>query len=281
MLAFADLSPLVPEGTWALLDQSEKGRESRLELAGRLADRLYEIIPRLAPDERRLLLQLRRDLHNDRLPQNPALTILENKVDDSGRQLLDQWRQSRLADEELLAAATDRLVVDLETARNQLRDVATSEYFLRGIQLSGSNLYRDVWSYINREQPEARPFLKKLRQTENTIIRYAYRMSLRTSPFGCFTEIGAQPWLRPASTENSGERRHVVTLSRGLLTWMVYELRRIEGSEQFLMLRLNNTLQRIDNQFEAFTRGMDGGSKADWGESFIKVQSIGAVVLII
>ncbi|HEU4768911.1 MAG TPA: lantibiotic dehydratase, partial [Pyrinomonadaceae bacterium] len=281
MLAFADLSSLVPQATWELLDRSAKGRESRLELADQLADRLYVIIPRLAPDERRGLLQLRRDLHNDRLPQTAALTLLENKLDDSGRQILDQWRQSRLADEELRTTATDRLVVDLETARTRLKEVATSEYFLRGVQLSGSNLYRDVRSYLNREQPAARPFSKKLRQTENTIIRYAYRMSLRTSPFGCFTEIGAQPWLHAASTENSGERRHVVTLSRGLLTWMVYELRRIEGSEQFLMLRLNNTLQRVDNQFEAFTRGMDGGSNAYWGESFIKVQGIGPVALII
>jgi len=280
MLPFADLSTLVPKSTWTLLEQSAKGRESRLELADRLADRLYEIIPRLAPDERRLLLQLRRDLHNDRLPQNVAVKILESKLDDSGRQFLDQWQQSRLADEKLLETANDRLVLDLQTARRHLRDVATTEYFLRGIQLSGSNLYRDVRSYIDREQPEARPFSKKLRQTENTITRYAYRMSLRTSPFGCFTEIGAQPWLG-SSTEKPGERRHVITLSRGLLTWMVYELRRIEGSEQFLMLRLNNTLQRIDDQFEAFTRGMDGGSNAYWGESFVKVKNIGAVALLI
>ncbi|HEU4711113.1 MAG TPA: lantibiotic dehydratase [Pyrinomonadaceae bacterium] len=280
MLPFVDLRALVPEGTWQLLDQSAKGRECRLELADKLADRLFEIIPRLVPDERRLLLKLRRDLHNDRLPQDTALKILDAKLDDSGRQLVDQWRQSRLADEQLLKAATDQLVSDLQTARKQLKDVASTEYFLRGIQLSGSNLYRDVRSYINREQPEARPSIKKLRQTENTVTRYAYRMSLRTSPFGCFTEIGAQPWL-PSSTTSSGERRHVITLSRGLLTWMVYELRNLEGSEQLLMLRLNNTLQRIDDQFEAFTRGMDGGSNAYWGESFVKVKNIGPVALLI
>ncbi|HWF89777.1 MAG TPA: lantibiotic dehydratase [Pyrinomonadaceae bacterium] len=286
MLAFADLKPLVPEGTWALLDESLKARTSRLELADRLADRLHQIVSDLGPDggrdQRRHLLQLRRDLHNDRLPHHTALTIVADLLDDSGLELLEQWQQSRLAGEKLLADATDRLSIELKTARDRIRDVAANDYFLRGIQLSGSGLYRDVRSYIYRQQSEAPPAAKKLRQTENTIIRYAYRMSLRTSPFGCFTEIGAQPWLSAATTnDNSAQRRHVVCLSRGLLTWMVYELRNIEGSEQFLMLRLNNTLQRIDNQFEAFTRGMDGGANGYWGESFMRVQNIGAVAMIV
>ncbi|HSE37982.1 MAG TPA: lantibiotic dehydratase, partial [Blastocatellia bacterium] len=283
MLPFAELDPLVPEETWSLLDQSVEGRTARLELAERLADRLYQIIPRLGGDERRQLLQLRRDLHNDRVPQETALTILRNLFDDSGRQLLDEWLQSRLAVDQLLAAATDRLGIDLNEARGRLGEVAANEYFLRGIQLSGSNLYRDVQSYIKYiEQRATSQFTKKLRQTESTIIRYAYRMSLRTSPFGCFTEIGAQPWQQlPAADETSAERRHLVCLSRGLLTWMGSELRHIDGSERFLMLRLNNTLQPIDNQFEAFMRGMDGGAHGYWGESFIKVQNIGAVAMII
>src|SRR5690242_7825569 len=104
MLAFADLNPLVPEGTWTLLDHSAQARASRLELADRIADRVHEIISRLGPDgardDRRLLLQLRRDLHNDRLPQHTALSILDNLLDHDGRLLLEQWRQSRLAAEQ-------------------------------------------------------------------------------------------------------------------------------------------------------------------------------------
>src|ERR1051325_7078394 len=147
MLAFADLNPLVPEGTWSLLDQSAQARASRLELADRIADRVHEIISRLGPDaardERRLLLQLRRDLHNDRLPQHTALSILDNLLDHDGRLLLEQWRQSRVAAEQLLADATDRLVTELKSARDRIRDVSANDYFLRGIQLSGSGLYRD------------------------------------------------------------------------------------------------------------------------------------------
>jgi hypothetical protein len=162
--------------------------------------------------------------------------------------------------------------------------VAANEYFLKGIQLSGAKLSQNVREYIAHiHQPEGQPWTKKLRQTENMIIRYAYRMALRTSPFGAFTEIGAQPWLsldNPAEEDAVG-RRHLVRLSRSLLVWMASELRRIDGSDRLFLLRLNNTLQLVDDRLEAFNRGMEGQKHAYWGEGFTNVRSAGPVAVII
>jgi Lantibiotic dehydratase, N terminus len=287
MLPLSELKSLVPAGTWELLDKSEKLSVGRKAWAVSLADHLSRVVPALDPGDRqlrKLVLQLRRDIHNDRIPEEAAIAEVKCCMDDAAQALLEQWQGSRLAGEALQTAAQARLADELKAARSSLAKLAANEYLLKGIQLSGDNLYRDVRSYIGHfRDADARPWTKKLRQTESTIIRYAYRMALRTSPFGTFTEIGAQPWRSPAGPVLAGltERRSLIRLSRNLLVWMALALRRIEGSNDLFQLRLNNTLQVLENHIEGFTRGIEGGSHAYWGEGFINVRIIGPVVALV
>jgi len=287
MLPFSSLASLAPADAWALLDQSERESAQRRALADSLADRLYQLIPTLDPSDkqsRRLILQARRDLHNDRPPADAAVEALERVMGDADRALFEEWKQSRLSDEGLQAAAGERLAAELQDARRHLADLATNEYFLKGIQLSGAQLLEDIRHYsAHIRRPMGRPWTKKLRQTENTIIRYAYRMALRTSPFGAFTEIGAQPWapVEASEKETANGRRPLVRLSRSLLVWMASELRRIEGSERILFLRLNNTLRPMGDCLEAFNRGMEGQKHSYWGEGFVSVRNIKPVAVII
>lgn len=286
-LPFSELTPLIPAETWTLLDESEAAGPGRRALGEMLADHLYEIIPTLEPGDqplRRLVLQARRDLHNDRPVTEAAASALKRVSNDSGRARFDQWRQLCAAEGELQAAARERLDAELRGARGRLAQVAMNENFLKGIQLSGSKLSNNIREYVAHvSRPEDETWSKRLRQTESTIIRYAYRMALRTSPFGTFTEIGAQPWRSNGEHVEMGDgaRRHLVRLSRSLLVWMTTELRRIDGSENIFLLRLNNTLQVAGDHLEAFNRGMEGQRTAYWGEGFTNVRMVGPVAVLL
>lgn len=286
-LQFSELTTLVPARTWALLDKSEEDAPERRALGEILADHLYQIIPALDPGDqrlRRLVLQARRDLHNDRPVSEAAAAALVRVTGEEDRALFERWQQLRAAEDSLQAAARETLDAELREARAGLARVATNEYFLQGIQLSGTKLTRSIREYVAHVTgPGDGEWSKRLRQTESTIIRYAYRMALRTSPFGTFTEIGAQPWRSPGADarDGDGERRYLVRLSRSLLVWMAAELRRVEGSDEIFMLRLNNTLQRAGDHLEAFNRGMEGQKHAYWGEGFTSVRVVAPVAVVL
>jgi hypothetical protein len=281
MLPYARLAPLVPARTWALLAEIDAARITRQALARRIGDRLYALMPSFPASGRPDALRVRRDLHNDRLPPASVCEAVEGLLDPDDSAALAEWRASRVAAEEFRVRATDLLATELDASRRELAQIAADTQFVKGIQLSSPHLCRNVREYVSAAAgDDPTRDTRRLRQTESTIVRYAYRMSLRTAPFGAFTEVGAQPW-QPLRRAVSGERRHVGHLNRSALAWMVCELRRIEGLDRVLQLRLNNTARPADGVIELFARGMEGSGDSCWHERFVQIRMIRPVQLVV
>jgi hypothetical protein len=281
MLPHGALASLVPSRTWELLAEIEDAAAPRQELAGRIGDRLYALVPTLAVGDRPGVLRVRRDLHNDRLPPAEAIRAVGAALDAGDRAALDEWRQLREADERRRANAAKMLVAELTEARRQLARVAAGTHFLQGIQLSGTHLYRSVRDYvaeIARGVPAR--LSKRLRQTEQSIVRYAYRMALRTTPFGAFTDLGAGPWHVQTCAAEACER-HLIRLNRGLLGWMVGELRRIEGADRVLQLRLNNTALRTPDHIQVFSRSARDSGDSYLAERVVQVRAVAPVQVLV
>lgn len=274
MLPFRELRQLVPRDTWEAIRSLEEERRDREELAERLTDHLYDLVPTLAPDPRHRALQVRRDLHNDRRLDEADAETVAGLLDAEALEAFRAWRRSRRRHERLREDAVTRLEEESEEARSALAGIASRANFLKGVQLSGRQLYRSVRNYVTGE-------VERDPKLERTIVRYAYRMSLRTTPFGSFTEVGARPWRARGETASAAiGRRRRVSINRGLLTWMVHALRQIDDTDGVLRLRLNNTLRPVEGRLEAFTRGMDGSENAYWGEGFVDVEPVGPVRVV-
>jgi len=283
LLPYHALAPLIPEGTWGALDEREAERVARRDLARRIGDRLHALVPGVAPASRSRMLRLRRDLHNDRLPPPDVLEAVDALLDEHDRAAVRAWHESRVGEERLGTAAATLLANELALARRQLARIASDPHFLAGIQLSGPHLYRSVREYpgaIDRDGQASQP--TRLRQTESTIVRYAVRMALRTSPFGAFTEIGANDWHSSADTWIRHERTRLVRLDRTALAWMVSELGRIDGADRVLQLWLNNTARRANGVVEVFARGKEGGGdQSYWSERFVQVRLTTPVQIVV
>lgn len=229
------LAGLVPVRTWDLLDAAERGAAVRDALRDELERAMHAAVPDLPAEHRRAVLTIKRDVHNDRLP---ASTDAATALPEPCRLLLREWLRAKEVDERLLSLAHGVYAEELESARKTLADVARVEDFQRGVQLCGDDVYREVMAYAadpfdTRRKPSRR------RRAESTITSYAYRIVYKPSPFGSFTEIGAQPWsAEPAD----GPRVAQTRLSVGLLAFLAHQLHRVAGAEDLMRVRLNNSL---------------------------------------
>ncbi|ROO63251.1 lantibiotic biosynthesis dehydratase-like protein [Micromonospora sp. Llam0] len=245
------LRGLVPERFWALLDEAEETARRRAPLRQKLADALYAAVPLSATEYRRELLAIRRAVHNDRMPPSPSCPDL---LSDPLRGLLDEWRAERGIAEGLAARTEEVLAAELSAGRQALAEVARGEDFQRGVQLSGEDVYREVMAYAGNPL-EARRKASRTRRAESTVTSFAYRVALKPSPFGAFTEIGAGPW---APVPTTAVRRTQVRLSVGLVMWMLHQLHRIDGADALLRVRLNNSLRVQDGRAVFVRRPIEG-----------------------
>lgn len=255
-LGLSALAGLVPARTWELLATAEVCRAEREPLRTRLENALHAAVPVVADADRRAVLRLRRDVHNDRLPT--ATPPLPRDC----RALLDEWTGLRLRGVDLDERAEAAYAAELESARKTLAGVALGEDFQRGLQLSGEDVHREITAYAADPFDTARKPSRR-RRAESTITSFAYRVVFKPSPFGAFTEIGAQPW---AAAPAPGERKARVRLSVGLLAWMTHRLHRVDGAGALLRVRLNNSLA-VHGEHAVYVRrppeGADDGFRPD------------------
>ncbi|GGW61349.1 lantibiotic dehydratase [Streptomyces xantholiticus] len=259
------LDGLVPQRTWELLDRAERCARAREELRDRLEDALYAAVPGLPAAERRGLLRLRRTIHNDRPPAAlPSPVGLPPEC----RELLESWLRKRAEGDRLLDEAAAVLPGELNAGRTALAALMAHEDFQRGVQLSDEATWRALRGYAADPHATGRKPSRR-RRLENTLTSFAYRVVLKPSPFGSFTEIGARPWDRPGAggpvADRAARRPSQVRLSVGLLSWMSYELRRLAGAEDLMRIRLNNSLISHGDRVLCVRRSPDGADASAFG----------------
>ncbi|MER5930802.1 lantibiotic dehydratase [Streptomyces sp. NPDC002054] len=185
-----------------------------------------------APDgpgaaQRRALLRLRRQIHNDRLPDRTeeAVTAL-NAFDAAAGEDLTAWlhRRRRLA--ELRADGPPLLAADLARGRAALRGLLADDRLRLGLLLASPVLESQLDAYTAvAGVPNGRA-----RKAERSVLSYVYRTACKTSPFSTLTGIatgtftdrtatatGADadaPAIRVDDTWTSHVRLNVVVLAR-------------------------------------------------------------------
>ncbi|MFJ1745731.1 hypothetical protein ACIOJD_05730 [Streptomyces sp. NPDC088116] len=269
-LGLPALEDLTPRRTWPLLEEAERARARREELRGQLEDALHEAVPALATDRRHEILRLRRDIHNDRVPGVPDAARL---LDRPARELLEAWLRHRAEGARLMKEAEATLQAELDAGRRTLAATTCQEDFQRGLQLSDERTWRTVLDYAaDPFSPRRKP--SKRRRAENTLTSFAYRVVFKPSPFASFTEIGAHPWTpeKPAGRTEAAPaapkaRPVQARLSSGLLSWMAYELHRLDRADELMRIRLNNSLTAQDGRASCIRRAPDGAEDAAFGAS--------------
>lgn len=258
--------------TWETIGAIAAERQRRAGIASELIDQLHDAIPSIDDDESRFaLLLLKRKVFADKSVSLDTAALTRAALYGPAATKLAAWLDSRDVETRLLGEAQRHFERDSERLQAALCEVLSYDPFLISVELSGRRLatdllkYRDAASRLNR---------KTRMQLEEKILRYVCRMALRTTPFGRFVGIGAQPF---AGRQDENAAVHhpdiVVRINRGLVDWMLFELSRRAEIRDHLFVKLNDAwFETESGVLHFFVRGRDGSPRGIWGETFVEVR---------
>ncbi|MFJ9453918.1 lantibiotic dehydratase [Kitasatospora sp. NPDC101447] len=153
-----------------------------------LCDDLYD--SRTGHDEefhRRIVLPLRRDLHNGRPPRAAHLDRLADLPQRVPR--LADWLDLRQRRARLLAALADAVPPALAAERAALAELCRASAFTRAVALTSADLLRAVANTARAaDSTGERP--ARARKEEAAVLRHALRATTKTSPLTWFTSVG-------------------------------------------------------------------------------------------
>lgn len=168
---------------------------------GELREDLYERARRAPGDVRhRVLVPLRRDVHNRRSPKGPVRAALAGL--DDRPPLLDTWLAAR---EEIDRTAARLAVLGgpaLSADREALAGLCRSADVQRAVALTSGELLRAV----RRAAEQGAEPDKRGRKSEAAVLRYAMRAVTRTNPLSWFSHVGWGRWQEDPGEGGEGAR---------------------------------------------------------------------------
>ncbi|WP_310570573.1 lantibiotic dehydratase [Gemmatimonas sp.] len=217
------------------------------ELAKEVSASLYNVIPTIETMDRRLLLRVRRKLHNMAVISVDELALLRTAIADAG--LLGRV-QDVLDAHQALVQLTDALRNAVtEERRRQLDALIARTYDVQltdTLALSNQELFEEIRRF-HRSAPrnlEQRPNLVR------SLLRYGTRMALKTTPFGQLCQV--TPCVILANNEGASEGVALpslqntlrdVQLNKLLLPLVLRHIQSIPKVTEVWPLEVNKTLE--------------------------------------
>jgi hypothetical protein len=156
-------------------------------IAGELADRLHDSAAGHAVDfHRKVVLPLRRDVHNGRLPRPALLAALADLP--QRIPLLATWLAKRDELDRRRAAVAELTEPALAAERAVLAQLCAAEPIRKAAAFVG----RDLLHGLERTAAVAD---RRSRKAEPTVLRYALRAVSKTSPLSWYTWVGWGTWV--------------------------------------------------------------------------------------
>ncbi|WP_370135150.1 lantibiotic dehydratase [Streptacidiphilus sp. EB103A] len=168
-----------------LVDLTSWSERAGLELC----DTLHDLAGSTPPDVRsRVLVPLRRDVHNQRSPRPKLRAALADLPQHSP--LLDEWLSWRDEIDRIVDQLDMLTEPALKADRSSLAELCRSEELQCAVALTSGDLLHAVQrAAIQGEAPD-----KQARKSEATVLRYAMRAVTKTSPLSWFSHVGWGQW---------------------------------------------------------------------------------------
>jgi hypothetical protein len=138
------------------------------------------------PERRRLLLRLKRDIHNGRSVRAKLLKAVQGGLGAEPAAKLELWAELQARCREAAAEAHRLFDEELLEARRRFQRRVQDEDFRKGLLLSSRTLFRQMPRYVRASPAKLGA---KQRQVERSLLRYFSRTALKATPFGTFCAI--------------------------------------------------------------------------------------------
>ncbi len=168
-------------------------QEDRLARDGAaLSDLLHGLVPAadaMGGSARRALLALRRQVFNNRLPDDPsAAVLLVAGLDEAAGESTSAWLADRAGYGGLLDQGSVVLADELRSARRELRSALSHDRLRKGLLLASPALDGRIDGYLGDASAEPGGRMRKI---ERSALTYLYRTACKTSPFSTLTAVAA------------------------------------------------------------------------------------------
>ncbi|WP_026928619.1 lantibiotic dehydratase [Glycomyces tenuis] len=215
------------------------------QAAEKLTDLLYAVAGTCDRDVRqRIVLPLRRAIHNQRLPRRLSRTDIRAVVTEPA---IETWLDNQERLERLRAELTEAHQERLSEERAALRAILADEG-LRGSLAMSSELLPDA-----ADKYRAAPWeqvKKNTRKSEESLLRYAMRACTKTSPFSRYTVAGFLP-ERPGDDAGIGRVASEMEFNRGVLRRLESKLSRLPAVRGAVRFHTSAGLRLEDGRFIA------------------------------
>ncbi|RKR91995.1 lantibiotic biosynthesis dehydratase-like protein [Micromonospora pisi] len=206
--------PTAPAGSAtfrsALAELVQRSAEAGATAAG-LSDALHDTATAHDPRfHRTVVLPLRRDIHNGRLPRTTTRSALGDLAERVPG--LDEWLRAQDEIARLTGTVAAAAPAALAAEREALAGICRHDEVRRAVTLIGTDLLRGVDRVAaSGAHPDSRA-----RKAEPTVLRYALRASSKTSPLSWFTQVAWAGWAGPDTAErvDAGAPVAVTALNR-------------------------------------------------------------------
>jgi hypothetical protein len=176
----------------------------------------------VAPVMRGPLLALKRDVFNDRVPGTATrarATAAMAGFDPILVERLRHWIAARLRRQQALQQAEAALAGETASGRHILRRLFRHRRFRRGLALASPILSRAADAYVDAANEAD---VRRLRHTEQSLLRYYTRTAFKLSPFSLFTSstlvrLTDEPPPSRALTARFPRTRGIVRLNRAFV----------------------------------------------------------------
>ena len=185
---FENLETLTPPKTISLTNTLYHHHSLAEAAKNQLSDFLYNYIPTLSStDDQNLLLNLRRDIYNDREVNDDDIAACKNLIPDDQKELLNQYFENRAQLEKIIESGEETYAEEIALLRKRFQEITGKELLKLGLLLSSQTLLNKVEKYNNTPPQD---FKKREYHTEQSLLKYLTRIFAKTSPFSTFTHLG-------------------------------------------------------------------------------------------
>lgn len=175
------------DGAWQELHRLQMFLNGQRE---QCCERLYQRIPSLPEPQKSFLIAFRRDLFNGR-PLKPLPEGVLELLDPETQHHLQVYRRQQ----DLLNELQQEFLKRQQQEREALQGVCQNETFLKALTVSSPSMLEAAQAYARTPLPEHR---SRIRKTEHSLLQFATRAALKTSPFSHYTALVGAVWEKEA-----------------------------------------------------------------------------------
>ncbi|MGF1671450.1 MAG: lantibiotic dehydratase [Balneolaceae bacterium] len=173
----------------------------REKMKTKINEELYEYIGSLTDtDQQNLLLNLKRDIYNDRVATEKELSgvtgILPKRITDA---ILEYFSLIQLSEEYTSQFETE-YSGQTEMIRKQFRGLIRDQALQKGLLLSSKSLFKRIPSWLKKNPDQ---FSRSDLKAELGLLKYLTRIKAKTSPFSTFTNLAVCSHTEGTSHSNN------------------------------------------------------------------------------